>query len=169
MYFKFWSRMSSPFGPDKDHFFMSQALKQACLALKYDEVPVGAIVVSPEGKIIGRGFNQAEKRSSQAFHAEMLAIAKAGRKISDWRLNGCWIYVTLEPCAMCINLIRLSRCEGVVYGASSPLFGYQVVDKSSSFSVYKEDVVKIVAGVDKDKAAALLKGFFRLRRTKKKE
>jgi tRNA(adenine34) deaminase len=161
--------MSSPFGHDKDLFFMAQALKQACLALKYDEVPVGALVVNQEGKIIGRGYNQTEKRSSQAYHAEMLAIAKAGSEIGDWRLNYCWVYVTLEPCAMCMNLIKLSRCEGVVYGASSPLFGYQVVDKCSPFSVYKEDVVKIVAGVDQDKAAELLKSFFRVRRIKKKE
>jgi tRNA(adenine34) deaminase len=161
--------MPSPFGPDKDQFFMAQALKQAHFALKYDEVPVGALVVSSEGIIIGRGYNQTEKRSSQAFHAEMLALIKAGRKIGDWRLNGCWVYVTLEPCAMCMNLIRLSRCDGVVYGALSPLFGYQVVDKCCSFSVYKEDAVEIVAGVSQDKAAALLKGFFRARRIKKKE
>lgn len=161
--------MNSPFGPDKDYFFMTQALKQARLALKYNEVPVGAIVVSPEGYIIGRGYNQTEKKSSQAFHAEVLAVTKAGCKIGDWRLNGCWVYVTLEPCLMCMNLIRLSRCAGVCYGASSPLFGYQVVDKQCSFSVYKEDVVKIVAGLCQDEAAAMLKGFFRMRRTKKKE
>ena len=161
--------MSSSFGPEKDHYFMAQALKQAGLALKYAEVPVGAVVVSPEGRIIGRGYNQTERRASQSFHAEMVAITKAGRALGDWRLNGCWIYVTLEPCAMCMNLIRLSRCAGVIYGASSPLFGYQCVDKGSPFSVYNEDVIKIVAGVSQEEAAALLKGFFRLRRIKKKE
>lgn len=161
--------MSSPYGHDNDQFFMSQAIKQAQLALKHDEVPVGAVVVSPGGKIIGRGYNQTEKRSAQAFHAEMLAIAKAGRSLNDWRLCGCWVYVTLEPCAMCMNLIRLSRCAGVAYGATSPLFGYQVVDKDSCFSVYKENVVKIVAGLCEDESAAMLKSFFIVRRTKKKE
>ena len=160
--------MHSPFG-QKDHYFMAQALKQAQLALKHEEVPVGAIVVNAEGRIIGRGYNQTEKRSCQAFHAEMLAIMKAGVALQDWRLSGCWIYVTLEPCAMCMNLIRLSRIAGVVYGAASPLFGYQVVDKDSCFWVYKENVVKIVADVCADQSAALLKSFFKVRRLKKKE
>jgi tRNA(adenine34) deaminase len=161
--------MFSPYGQDKDQFFMAQALKQARLALKYNEVPVGAVIVSPEGEIIGRGYNQTEKRSSQAFHAEMLAVASAGRHIGDWRLCDCWIYVTLEPCSMCMSLIRLSRCAGLVYGAASPLFGYQVVDKDGSFSVYKENVVESVAGLYAEESAALLKGFFRARRIKKKE
>jgi tRNA(adenine34) deaminase len=161
--------MLSPFGQDKDRFFMTKAFRQAELALKYDEVPVGAVVVSPEGHIIGRGYNQTEKKSSQAFHAEMLAITKAGISLHDWRLCDCWVYVTLEPCAMCMNLIRLSRCAGVVYGATSPLFGYQVVDKDSCFPVYKENVVKIIqADLYIDKSAALLKSFFRVRRLKRK-
>ena len=161
--------MGSPFGNDRDQFFMKQALRQANMALKYDEVPVGAVVVSPDGVIIGRGYNQTEKRSCQGFHAEMVAIAKAGKRLGDWRLCGCWVYVTLEPCAMCMNLIRLGRCAGLVYGATSPLFGYQVVDKDTHFSVYKENVVSIIAGVCADESATLLKSFFRVRRTKKKE
>jgi tRNA(adenine34) deaminase len=115
--------MTSPFGHDRDEFFMRQAIKQAHLALKHDEVPVGAIVVNSDGRIIGRGYNQTEKRSAQIFHAESIAIAKAGRQLGDWRLCGCWVYVTLEPCAMCMNLIQLSRCAGIAYGATSPLFG----------------------------------------------
>lgn len=161
--------MASPFGHDRDQFFCSQAIKQAQLALKHNEVPVGAVLVDPDGTIIGRGYNQTEKRNAQNFHAEMIAISKAGRKLGDWRMNGCWLYVTLEPCAMCMNLIRLSRCAGLVYGASSPLFGYQVVDKDSRFSVYKENVVDIVVGICADESATLLKSFFRSRRIKKKE
>ncbi len=161
--------MVSNFGHKKDIIFMRQAMMQARLALKHEEVPVGAIVVSPEGIIIGRGYNQTEKRSCQAFHAEMIAITKAGRTMNDWRLCGCWVYVTLEPCCMCMNLITLSRCAGVVYGARSPLFGYQLVDKDRGFWVYNEDVVKIVEGVCAEEASALLKGFFKVRRLKKKE
>lgn len=161
--------MMSPFGDERDHFFMSQALKQAYLALKHEEVPVGAIVVSPQGQIIGRGYNQTERRTSQLFHAEAVAMAKAGAKIGDWRLCGCWVYVTLEPCAMCMNLIRLSRCAGVAYGCASPLFGYKEVDKETPFSVYKENVVTVIAGLDMQKSADLLKSFFRAIRIKKKD
>jgi tRNA(adenine34) deaminase len=161
--------MMSPFGHEKDCFYMAQALKQAKLALKYAEVPIGAVVVSPSGQIIGRGYNQTEKRASQAFHAEMIAIARAGKVLHDWRLSECWLYVTLEPCAMCMSLVRLARCAGVVYGATSPLFGYQVVDKGGCFSVYKENVVKIVADLYADESAALLKSFFKLRRLKRKK
>jgi tRNA(adenine34) deaminase len=161
--------VKSPFGLEQDIFFMKQALKQARLACNHGEVPVGALVVDEQGAILGRGYNQTEKKSCQAFHAEVCAIAKAGKRLGDWRLNGCWVYVTLEPCAMCMHLIRLSRCAGVVYGATSPLFGYQVVDKDGKFSVYNEDVIKVVAGVCQQESATLLKCFFKGRRLKKKE
>lgn|GEM_PF-863300 len=161
--------VKSQFGFEQDVFFMKRALRQAQLAYAHNEVPVGALVVDAQGAILGRGYNKTEKRSSQAFHAEMCAIAKAGKKLGDWRLNGCWVYVTLEPCAMCMHLIQLSRCAGVVFGAKSPLFGYQVVDKDSRFSVYKEDVVNVVAGVCEQESAALLKCFFKDRRKKKEE
>jgi len=161
--------VESPFGLERDIFFMKHALRQARLAYAHNEVPVGALVVDAQGVILGRGYNQTERRSCQAFHAEMCAIAKAGKKLGDWRLNGCWVYVSLEPCAMCMHLIQLSRCAGVVFGATSPLFGYQVIDKASNFSVYNEDVINVVAGVCEQEAAALLKCFFKGKRLKKKE
>jgi tRNA(adenine34) deaminase len=161
--------VESSFGRERDVVFMKYALRQAQLAYVHEEVPVGALVVDQRGVILGRGYNQTEKRSSQVFHAEICAIIKAGKKLGDWRLNGCWVYVTLEPCAMCMHLIQLSRCAGVVFGAASPLFGYQVIDKGGGFSVYKEDVINIVAGVCQQEAAALLKSFFQGRRPKKKE
>lgn len=116
----------SIFGHEKDLFFMSQALLQAQKALDKDEVPVGAVVVNADGVIIARGMNCTEAHHTQHAHAESLAIAKAGKKMRDWRLEGCWIYVTLEPCAMCMHLILLSRLAGVVFGASSPLFGFHL-------------------------------------------
>lgn len=161
--------MKSPFGSVQDHFFMGKALQQAQRAFKNDEVPVGAIIVNSHGAIIGRGYNQVEKKHSQLAHAELIALQKASKKLDDWRLIGCWIYVTLEPCTMCMAAIRLSRCAGVVYGANSPQFGYQLVDKGSPFKLYKENVVEIVKGVGAHQSAKLLKGFFRVKRTKKKE
>lgn len=157
--------MLTPFGHEKDEFFMHKALEQARRAFAQDEVPVGAVVVDAQGNIVGRGYNQTEKRSTQIAHAECIAIARAGKKIGDWRLIGCWIYVTLEPCSMCMHLIRLSRCAGVVYGPSSPKFGYQL-DNRHSFQIYKENVVEIATGVQAQKSADLLKLFFKNKRKK---
>ena len=157
---------ASIFGTKKDIYFMKQALQQAQKAMDLDEVPIGAVIVNKEGKIISRAYNQVEKKHSQTAHAEMLAIAKAGKKLKDWRLEDCWIYVTLEPCAMCMVLIRLSRMKGVVFGADSPLFGYRL-DKMLQLPVYKKDTFIIVKGVLPNEAATLLKQFFKKKRKKR--
>lgn len=150
----------------KDHlFYMHQALEQAKKALKADEVPIGAVIVDSQGTVIGRGYNKIEKLHSQAGHAEVLAINNAGKKIDDWRLLGCWMYVTLEPCAMCLHLILLSRMEGVVFGASSPLFGYHL-DKVGTLSIYKNSrlPIEIIGAIAEQEAAQLLKYFFKKKR-----
>ena len=156
----------SPFGREKDIYFMKKALLQAKNAYKIDEVPVGAVVVDADGAIIGRGYNQVEKQHTQAAHAEAIAISAAGRKKGDWRLNGCWLYVTLEPCAMCMNLALLSRLDGIVFGARSPLFGYQL-DNDLSFQLYKLGALLVVTRVCAEEAAMLLKDFFRRKRGRK--
>jgi len=158
--------METPFSREQDTIFMKKALVQAKMAYAADEVPVGAVVVDAQGTVIGRGYNQVERRHTQAAHAEVLAINAAGRKLSDWRLNGCWLYVTLEPCGMCMNLAVLSRLEGVVFGARSPLFGYQL-DKDLNFQLYKLGALSVVEGICAEEAAALLKDFFRLKRGEK--
>src|SRR5579863_5175212 len=101
--------METIFGKKKDLFFMQEALVQAHKAQEKDEVPVGAVVVNVQGEIIARGYNSVEADCSQRSHAESLAIERAGKIVGDWRLQGCWVYVTLEPCQMCMNLITLSR------------------------------------------------------------
>ncbi|MEX0940500.1 MAG: nucleoside deaminase [Candidatus Babeliales bacterium] len=146
----------------KDYYFMNQALIQAQKAFKEDEVPVGAIVVDIEGKIIGRGYNQVEKKHQQLAHAEVNAIAQACKKRGDWRLDGCWLYVTLEPCMMCMGLIRLSRLQGVVFGTKSKLFGYQL-DKEGQISLYNKDI-EIKEGILAQEAADILKQFFKQKR-----
>ncbi|OQA35764.1 MAG: tRNA-specific adenosine deaminase [Candidatus Dependentiae bacterium ADurb.Bin331] len=146
-----------------DDFCMKKALLLAKRAFRADEVPVGALVVDSSNKVIGRGYNQVEKRKSQRAHAEQLAIEQACKKIGDWRLEGCTLYVTLEPCTMCMGLIKLSRIERVVFGAASPLFGYQL-DKNRKSQLYKKGVIKIRKGVGKATAAALLKDFFKNKR-----
>ncbi len=150
----------------KDHdYYMGQALKQAQRAFDSDEVPIGAVVVDEAGIIIARAYNQVERKQTQVAHAEMLAVSKAGAKQGTWRLSGCWLYVTLEPCAMCINLMVLSRLAGVVFGTSSPVFGYQL-DKHGIVQLYQNTdfPLTVVEGNRAHESAHLLRTFFRRKR-----
>jgi tRNA(adenine34) deaminase len=146
------------FGAAADRRFMLKALAQAKRAAAKDEVPVGAIVVDSSGKIIGRGYNRVETNGCQAAHAEAHAIAKATRTLDNWRLTGCYLYVTLEPCVMCIGLIINSRMAGIIYAAASPLFGYHL-DKHIASWVYKKNAFWVVRH-ELPQARALLKDFF---------
>lgn len=159
------SALSSPFGPAKDQVFMHQALALAQEAFSQGEVPIGALVVDEHGKVIGLGRNATEASCTQSAHAEVAALTQAGSVRGDWRLTGCWLYVTLEPCFMCMGLIYLSRVSGVVYGASSPLFGAHL-DSSRMVSVYKVDTVSIISGVCTHEAAEMLKEFFKKKRSR---
>lgn len=147
---------------DSDYIFMNLALKQAQKAFEHDEVPIGALVVGAKGNVLGKGYNQIEKKRQQAAHAEVIAICKANKKINDWRLDNCTLYVTLEPCMMCMGLIRLSRISRVVYGTESKLFGYQL-DKKGQYSLYKKDII-IKKGILAEVSAQILKNFFKQKR-----
>ena len=153
----------SPFGSARDVHYMQNALKQATKAAAMGEVPIGAIVVGPTGKIISRAYNKVEATQTQRAHAEMLALEKAARKTGGWRLNGYWLYVTLEPCTMCLGMARLSRIDGIVYGATSPLFGSSLDTKNGS-SLYNGDAFRVVAGVCARESADILGHFFKKRR-----
>lgn len=143
----------------EDEQFMALALSQAKLALKNGEFPVGAIVLSKDKIILGKGYNKVESTKSQNKHAEIIAIEKACKKIKDWRLNKCTIYITLEPCLMCMGLISLSRIERIVWGISSPLFGYNI-DNQDCPNLYKKHIKGITQGILSDKIKVLLKQFF---------
>ena len=130
--------------------------------------PFGAgIFESKSGRLISVGVNLVESNDCSIAHAEMIAIQQAAQAIGDWRLDGCTLYVTLEPCSMCYSLIRLSRLETLVFGAASPRFGYQL-DNVATSSVYKNDV-RVVSGVCAVEAQFLLKQFFHMQRMKKGE
>lgn len=146
-----------------DHWYMQQALKQAQLAARHGEVPVGAIVVDCAGNIVARAYNQTIKRNSPLAHAESLAIAKVARKQGDWRLVGYTLYVTIEPCSLCMNLIIMSRISQLVYGASSPQYGFSL-DKYCVFDLYKIPLA-IASGVEAQSALKYLRQFFEQRRS----
>lgn len=144
---------------------MKKALGYARRAAQRNEIPVGAVVVSPYGEILGSGYNKVEKTHCQSNHAEAIAIQAATKKTHDWRLTDCTLYVTLEPCMMCISLIALSRISRVVYGAQSPLFGYHL-DKEGVLALYTKQIKNITSGVEADEAGQLLRDFFKKKREK---
>lgn len=102
--------------------YLKQAYKEALKALKIDEVPVGAIIVK-ENQIIARAYNKKETTSDPLGHCEILAIKKACKKLKTWRLNDCDIYVTLEPCSMCLSALINCRIANIYYGCSDTRFG----------------------------------------------
>ena len=100
----------------QDAEYMQLAIEQAKIAESYDEVPIGAVVVY-EGEVIAHGYNRRELDEDPAGHAEFIALKKASEKLGHWRLSGCTVYVTLEPCLMCAGLMYQSRIDRCVYGA----------------------------------------------------
>jgi tRNA(adenine34) deaminase len=150
---------------DVDIFFMKKALQEAKKAFDKDEVPIGAIVVAPDGKLIlSKSHNLTEQKKCQSAHAEVLAIEKACKKMGDWRLNDCTIYITLEPCAMCMNLILLSRIKKVVFALESKLYGFSI-DKYSTFELYKCPM-QIRKDICMQESLDLLQLFFKRKRIK---
>ncbi len=154
---------------DKKKFYMNKALAQAKVALKKNEVPVGVVIVDEQGLIIARAHNQIEKKRCHAAHAEILAIQKACKKRKNWRLTGCTIYVTLEPCLMCLGLIQLSRIAKIVYGASSTLFGTGLLhqEKNPKHPTFAKNLA-VEGGVKENESIALLRLFFSDKRKKRK-
>lgn len=148
--------------------YMQEALREAQKAYALDEVPIGCVIVDAHGTIIGRGYNQVESRKTQTAHAECAAINEATAQRGDWRLDDCTVYVTLEPCAMCMNLLLLSRVVRVVYAASSPVFGYSL-DKDSILQLYRRDAIDICKGLLQEEASKLLKQFFQKKREEKSD
>lgn len=144
---------------EDDHRWMSVALEAAREAAALGEVPVGAVVVGESG-LLARGFNRREIDRDPLAHAEMLAIRGAAEKIGSWRLIGCTMYVTLEPCAMCAGALVNSRVSTLVYGAKDPKAGYcgSLGDLVRDPSLNHRLVVR--HGVYEEACGSLLKSFF---------
>ena len=146
-----------------DEDYMRAALEQARQAGACDEVPVGAVVVL-DGEIVGRGFNQPIGRHDPTAHAEIMALRDAATRLGNYRLPGCALYVTLEPCVMCSGAIMHARIARVVYGARDPKTGANgsVIDL---FAVEKlNHHTEIVGGVLAEECGRLLSDFFAARR-----
>ncbi|MGC3965708.1 MAG: tRNA adenosine(34) deaminase TadA [Rhodocyclaceae bacterium] len=150
---------------EQDEFFMRAALELAREAGSVDEVPVGAIVVF-EGQIVGRGFNQPIGRHDPTAHAEVMALRDAARALSNYRMPGCELYVTLEPCMMCTGAIIHARIGRVVFGARDPKTGVagSVLDLFSEPRLNHH--AQAEGGVLADECGQLLSSFFAARRNR---
>ena len=147
---------------------MVLAFHEAELAYEKDEVPVGAVIVF-EDRIIGRGHNLTESMHDATAHAEIIALSAAYSHFNDWRLENCYLFSTLEPCAMCAGAAVLSRIKTIVYGAKDPKFG----GCGSIFEIPTERKlnhrIEIVGGVMETEIAAMMRQFFRERREGKEK
>lgn len=152
-----------------DEKFMKEAIRQARKAYALNETPIGCVIVY-EGKIIGRGYNRRNTDKNTLAHAEITAICKASRKIGDWRLEGCTLYVTLEPCPMCAGAIVQSRMDRVVVGCMNPKAGCA----GSVLNVLQTEgfnhQAELTTGVCQEECSGMMKSFFKeLRQAKKKK
>lgn len=152
-----------------DEKYMKEALRQAKKAAAIGEVPIGCVIVY-EDKIIARGYNKRNTQKTTLGHAEILAIQKASKKLGDWRLEDCTMYITLEPCPMCAGAIVQARIPKVVIGAMNPKAGCA----GSILNILQEErfnhQVEMVTGILEEECQGIMKEFFRqLRDSRKKE
>ncbi|PNH21728.1 tRNA-specific adenosine deaminase [Megasphaera hutchinsoni] len=151
----------------QDELYMKEALHQASLAFSVGEIPIGAVITYND-TIIATAYNLRESLPCATAHAELLAIEKACRALQRWRLTGCTLYVTVEPCPMCAGAIVNSRLDRLIYGCPDPKGGavhtlFQILSHPQ-LNHHPE----IIAGIQQESCANLLKDFFRQRRQKKK-
>ena len=148
----------------KQEEYMVQALELAREAAAHGEVPVGCVIADAQGQVIGRGRNRRRELADATAHAEVEAIRSACAALGDWRLTGCTMYVTLEPCPMCAGAIINSRIPAVVYGAREPLCGScgSVIDLFWESYGHRPEVY---AGVMENDCAAVLREFFKGKRS----
>ncbi len=147
--------------------YMKAALKQAQKAYSLGEVPIGC-VITYEGKIIGRGYNRRNTDKNTLAHAEITAIKKASRKIGDWRLEGCTLYVTLEPCQMCAGAIIQARITEVVIGSMNPKAGCGGSILNILEMPQFNHQAKVTRGVLQEECSNILTAFFKELRLRNK-
>ena len=134
-------------------YYMRIAIKEANKAFKINEVPVGAVVVK-NNKIIAKAYNRREKTKNVINHAEIIAITKACKKLKNWRLDNCEIYITMEPCMMCSGVIQQSRIKKIIYGVKNQKYGYSSNLKN----------VEIISQICENECKNLVQSFFKKKR-----
>lgn len=151
---------------NKNIYFMRQALKCAQQASKKGEVPVGAVIVK-DGKIIARGFNKSIKLNDATAHAEIIALRKACKKLKNYRLNGCSIYVTIEPCPMCAGALVLARFKEIYFGAKDVKAGAC----GTLFNITGNDnlnhKIQVTGGLLGNECAKIITEFFQTKRQRR--
>lgn len=148
-------------------FYMKKALQLAKKASSLRETPIGAVIVK-DNEIIARGYNIREKNQDVTLHAEMIAIRKACRKLDSWRLDGCDLYVTLEPCIMCAGAIQQAKIRKVYFGAVEPKGG-AVVSQAHVFDLTLNHKVGYEGGIMANESALLMTSFFTDMRAKDRQ
>lgn len=147
---------------DKKHF-MLKALEQAKIAYKKNEVPIGAVIVK-DGKVIAEGYNKREKQQNALFHAEIVAINKACKKLKSWRLDDCDIYITLEPCLMCFGAILNARLKNCYFGAYDKSGGSISANNELLNKSILNHKLNVEGGILKEECADILSTFFEEKR-----
>jgi tRNA(adenine34) deaminase len=149
----------------EDEKFMKLAIEQAQIAEENGDVPIGAIIVY-ENQIIGKAYNQREQLQDPTAHAEIIALTQAAAFLESWRLHGCTMYVTLEPCPMCAGALVLARIDRLVYGCDDPKTGAI----KSLYNIVTDErlnhTIDVVSGVLSEECSSLLQQFFRQQRNK---
>jgi tRNA(adenine34) deaminase len=151
----------------QDERYMQMAVEQARIAEENGDVPIGAIIVG-ESKIIGKAYNQREQLQDPTAHAEIIALTQAAAALENWHLNGCTIYVTLEPCSMCAGALVLSRMDRLVYGCDDPKAGAC----KSLYNIVQDERLnhrlEVTSGVLAEDCSRILQEFFAQRRAENK-
>ena len=151
-----------------DERFMRVAIEAAKIAEDNGDVPIGAVIVY-KNQIIGKAYNQREQLADPTAHAEIIALTQAAAALQNWHLNGCTMYVTLEPCPMCAGALVLSRMDRLVYGCDDPKTGAC----KSLYNIVQDERLnhrlEVTAGVSEKDCAQLLQNFFKKRRGQKAE
>lgn len=148
---------------EADERLMRLALEEARRSEGWGDVPIGAVVVrGPE--VLARAGNERERRGDPTAHAEILALRQAAERVGSWRLDGCALYVTLEPCAMCAGAVVLARVERLVFGAADPKAGFAGSLGDLVRNPRLNHRVEVAAGVMAEEAGDLIRGFFASRR-----